>query len=360
MHTYVCVCLCMTVCTSEHWCMCIAIHSNGKVVQPIPDSCSVCQKNKSHWSHWQDSCARVDWLIISIRWDCVLELWPPAGLLFITQVLCEHGEPWWWWRQPGKTPDSSTRALWQSYQQSHLVKSVRNGRRSENFVYLYLKYLKGSITCHQILRYGDSGFASHSNEGVLWNFIALKNPSPWPGLNPRPLGPVASTLAITPQRQCVQVTTWCNLHGLLVVSTVCMFIMPIELYWIVTIDKYFNMVLLDLSISLYKMITNYPTYITCVVKKLKLSHYKPWRRLGERRYSSYSISTSAVDGGEWSVSRPGHTLAPGRGPPVSIVQEAEWAPEPVWTQRLEEKSCRYCQGSYLDHLVVQSVAKQLV
>jgi hypothetical protein len=25
-------------------------------------------------------------------------------------------------------------------------------------------------------------------------------------------------------------------------------------------------------------------------------------------------------------------------PPVPIVQEAGWAPEPVWTQRLEEKS----------------------
>jgi hypothetical protein len=34
-------------------------------------------------------------------------------------------------------------------------------------------------------------------EGVLWIFIALKNPSPWPGLNPRPLSPVASTLTTT-------------------------------------------------------------------------------------------------------------------------------------------------------------------
>jgi hypothetical protein len=29
---------------------------------------------------------------------------------------------------------------------------------------------------------------------------------------------------------------------------------------------------------------------------LKLSHYKPWRRLGERRYRSYSFSTSALYG----------------------------------------------------------------
>jgi hypothetical protein len=48
--------------------------------------------------------------------------------------------------------------------------------------------------------------------------------------------------------------------------------------------------------------------------------------------------TSALDGGEWSASRPGHALPPEKGPPVPIVQEAGWAPEPVWTQRLEEKS----------------------
>jgi hypothetical protein len=59
---------------------------------------------------------------------------------------------------------------------------------------------------------------------------------------------------------------------------------------------------------------------------------------GERRYSSYSFTTSALNGGEWSASRPGRALLPGKGPPVPIVQEAGWAPEPVWTQRLEEKS----------------------
>jgi hypothetical protein len=59
---------------------------------------------------------------------------------------------------------------------------------------------------------------------------------------------------------------------------------------------------------------------------------------GERRYSSYSFSTSALDGGEWSASRPGRALAPVKGPAVPTVQEAGWAPESVWTQRLEEKS----------------------
>jgi hypothetical protein len=81
------------------------------------------------------------------------------------------------------------------------------------------------------------------------------------------------------------------------------------------------------------------------------AHEGAW---GERRYSSYSFSTSALEGGEWSASRPGRALPPGKGPPVPIVQEAGWDPEPVWTQRLEEKS----SASVGDRTpVVQSVVR---
>jgi hypothetical protein len=59
---------------------------------------------------------------------------------------------------------------------------------------------------------------------------------------------------------------------------------------------------------------------------------------GERRYSSYSLLTSAPDGGKWSASRPSRALPPGKGPPVPIGQKAGWVSEPVWTQRLVEKS----------------------
>jgi hypothetical protein len=92
-------------------------------------------------------------------------------------------------------------------------------------------------------------------------------------------------------------------------------------------------------------------------KKVKQSLYTPWRRLGGEEYSSYSFTTSALDGGEWSASRPGRALPPGKGPPVPIVQGAGWAPEPVWTQRIEDKSLRLCRGSNLDYLVVQPVAR---
>jgi hypothetical protein len=89
-------------------------------------------------------------------------------------------------------------------------------------------------------------------------------------------------------------------------------------------------------------ITLYPVELiksretTVILKKLKLSHYTPQAFWGEKRYNSYSFSTSALDG-EWLASRPGRTFAPGEGSTVPIVQEAGWAPEPVWTQRLEKK-----------------------
>jgi hypothetical protein len=50
-------------------------------------------------------------------------------------------------------------------------------------------------------------------------------------------------------------------------------------------------------------------------------------------------------------------FAPGKGPPVPIVQEAGWASESVWTQRLQEKSFCLCRGSNLDPPDVQSVVR---
>jgi hypothetical protein len=50
-------------------------------------------------------------------------------------------------------------------------------------------------------------------------------------------------------------------------------------------------------------------------------------------------------------------LSPEERTPVPIVQEAGWAPELVWTQRLEEKSFYLCRESNLDQSVVQPVAR---
>jgi hypothetical protein len=44
-----------------------------------------------------------------------------------------------------------------------------------------------------------------------------------------------------------------------------------------------------------------------------------WGALGERRYSSYSFFSSALEGGEWSAPRPGRALPPGKEPPEPTV-----------------------------------------
>jgi hypothetical protein len=78
-----------------------------------------------------------------------------------------------------------------------------------------------------------------------------------------------------------------------------------------------------------------------------------WRK---RMYSSYSFSTSALDGGEWSVSRPNCTLALGKAPLVPIIQEAGWDPELVWTEITGKILC-LCWGSNLNCPVIQPIAR---
>jgi hypothetical protein len=78
--------------------------------------------------------------------------------------------------------------------------------------------------------------------------------------------------------------------------------------------------------------------------KVNLSHYRHAGAKGARKYSSYSFLTSALHGGEWSASLPGHDLPPGKQPPVSIGHEAGWASELVWTQTRGKILC-LCRGS---------------
>jgi hypothetical protein len=79
-------------------------------------------------------------------------------------------------------------------------------------------------------------------------------------------------------------------------------------------------------------------FVGHILLQAKAVPYTSWRRLGESRYSSYSFSTSALDGGEWSGSLLGRALSPGKGPPAPIEHKAWCAPQPVWTQRLEGKN----------------------
>jgi hypothetical protein len=99
------------------------------------------------------------------------------------------------WCRRRKTPDSSTRALRQSYHQSYSVVSRRNGEGNDEFGLAKYFCLHSQVifTCHKVLRHGANGFTSPPKEGVLRIFTALKDPSPSLGLNPRTLAPTAST-----------------------------------------------------------------------------------------------------------------------------------------------------------------------
>jgi hypothetical protein len=48
-------------------------------------------------------------LFKSMGWDCVSELQSPTGPLFIPQVVCEYGEPWWNYIDRGKLKNSEKR-----------------------------------------------------------------------------------------------------------------------------------------------------------------------------------------------------------------------------------------------------------
>jgi hypothetical protein len=99
------------------------------------------------------------------------------------------------WYLQEKTPNSSTRALWHSYQQS-------SGSKSWGIWPLkpLCSYLKVIFACRRNLQHGANTFNSPLKEGMLQIFVALKNSSPQPGFNPWTLGSVVSTLTITPPR----------------------------------------------------------------------------------------------------------------------------------------------------------------
>jgi hypothetical protein len=112
-----------------------------------------------------------------------------------------------WWNRLRITPNSSTRALWQPPVMSGgpVSRDISGASRRmdeghDNLVYPSSWDFKRSLTCCKIL-HGTFGFTSYPKESVLRIFMVLKNSSPWPGSNPRPLGPVASILTTTPPRR---------------------------------------------------------------------------------------------------------------------------------------------------------------
>jgi hypothetical protein len=72
-------------------------------------------------------------MMITMMMDYVSELRLPTKLLFVRQVIYEHGEPRWNNLDRGKLLILSTTALWQSYQQSNLVATGGTGEGNDEF-----------------------------------------------------------------------------------------------------------------------------------------------------------------------------------------------------------------------------------
>jgi hypothetical protein len=143
----------------------------------------------------------IDWLIDYVGWDWRLRTAAITGLLFIPRVNASVGAVMTMIMPAG----DNSRLVYQSSLAVLPAKTSGEIRRNYEGMIIshiqYLWYVNGSFTCRKILRRSTSGFTSHPKQGVLRIFIALKNPSPRPGLNPRPLSPVASTLITTPPRR---------------------------------------------------------------------------------------------------------------------------------------------------------------
>jgi hypothetical protein len=132
-------------------------------------------------------------MIMSKVWDYVSELRPPTGLLLI---------PKWYMSMENHGGMISTEET--SWFIHHSSPSKPEERSKGIIIWccdVFCSYLQGIFAARKNLRHRTDGFTFHPQEGVMQIYIALRNPSPWPGMNPRTLGLMASTLTIAPPRR---------------------------------------------------------------------------------------------------------------------------------------------------------------
>jgi hypothetical protein len=170
------------------------------------------------WRAIQNTLSEHKWSLVSKPYVLVDWLWwSKTDVSELRPIVHPRVIAMWtmvWWYRLGLTPNLSTRALWQPPVLSGgpVSRDISGASRimdegNGNLVCPSPWDFERLLTCSKVLRHGISGFTSHSKEGVVRIFVALKNPSPWPGSNQRPLGPVASTLTTAPPRLQIICTT---------------------------------------------------------------------------------------------------------------------------------------------------------
>jgi hypothetical protein len=81
---------------------------------------------------------------------------------------------------------------------------------------------------------------------------------------------------------------------------------------------------------------------------------------GEEVYSSYSFTTSALYGGEWSATLPGRDLPPGERAPGTHLTVGWVGPRAGLDAKAGVKILGLCRGSNPDRSVAQSVARHYI
>jgi hypothetical protein len=93
------------------------------------------------------------------------------------------------------------------------------------------------------------------------------------------------------------------------------------------------------------------------IKKGKAVPLHAMKVLGGRRYSSYSFSTSALDGGEWSTSRPGRAFTSGERIPGTHCTGGWVGPRSGLDTEARGKILCPRRGSNPDRPVIQPVVR---
>jgi hypothetical protein len=108
-----------------------------------------------------------------------------------------------WYRQM-KTPDSSTRSLWQSYLQIHLVSKQEDLAKEMNFVVRIISFIlrRFFLTWRKINDVGPTALLPLRWKACYGFISHLKIHRPRPRFNPRTLGPMASKLTSRRRQLC--------------------------------------------------------------------------------------------------------------------------------------------------------------
>jgi hypothetical protein len=111
------------------------------------------------------------------------------------------------------------------------------------------------------------------------------------------------------------------------------------------------------NIRSYSLIDIQLSLLAYNVKGKKPSRYTPWRRWGGEEYNSYSFLTSALDGGEWSASRPGRAFTPGEWTPGLHCTGGWVGPRAGLDTKARGKILCPCRGLNPGRPVVQTIVR---